>query len=219
MRRNLRFWTRYTWESVSVELGLVALLAVVSVLGADRLQFQLLASVIPYYLFISAALCVVMINYGCHAIYVPLLLSMGETRRNILLGFHYYRALIIAATVALSAAIWLLVPGEISAAGLGSIPTILAALVLASAIGSLMGTVYSKWKWAGTIALVVIFGGVGGLFGFAVSGGVRLDLANTLELTGVLQRLPWWLAGAAGAAFLADICFQWLLLRRQEVKL
>lgn len=68
MRRNLRFWTRYTWESVSVELGLVALLAVVSVLGADRLQFQLLASVIPYYLFISAALCVVMINYGCHAI-------------------------------------------------------------------------------------------------------------------------------------------------------
>lgn len=38
-------------------------------------------------------------------------------------------------------------------------------------------------------------------------------------MVGILQILPWWLVLAAAVLFLLDMGFQWLLLRRQEVKL
>lgn len=219
MRRNLRFWTRYTWEVAGVNLCLTAALLVVTALGADSVQLQLLASVVPYFLLISAAMCAMFCNMGSQTLYVPLLISMGETRRNILLGFHYYRCLIIVVTVGLCAILWALVPGEVSSIGLRSFPAIFAVLVLTSALGSLMGTIYIKWKWVSMILIVVLCGGFGGAMGLLFSGGVALQLASTIDLTSALLRLPWWLAAAALAAFLLDLVFQWLLLRRREVKL
>ena len=219
MKRNLRFWTRYTWESTYVEWAVVAVLAVLTALGADQMQFQLLASLIPYYLFISAVLCIIMLNYGSQTLYIPLLISMGETRRNILLGFHYYRCLIIAATVALSALLWALVPCEMSSIGLRSIPTILTVLVIASALGSLMGTIYAKCRWLSIAIVVLICGDMGGMGGFLFSGGFELVETSAIDLVGVLRHLPWWLVLAAAALFVVDVVFQWLLLRRQEVKL
>ena len=219
MKRNLRFWTRYTWESTYVEWAVVAVLAVLTALGADQMQFQLLASLIPYYLFISAVLCIIMLNYSSQTLYIPLLISMGETRRNILLGFHYYRCLIIAATVALSALLWALVPCEMSSIGLRSIPTILTVLVIASALGSLMGTIYAKCKWLSIAIVVLICGSMGGMGGFLFSGGFELVETSAIDIVSILRRLPWWLAAAALALFGVDVVFQWLLLRRQEVKL
>lgn len=219
MKRNLRFWTRYTWESTYVEWAVVAVLAVLTALGADQMQFQLLASLIPYYLFISAVLCIIMLNYSSQTLYIPLLISMGETRRNILLGFHYYRCLIIAATVALSALLWALVPCEMSSIGLRSIPTILTVLVIASALGSLMGTIYAKCKWLSIAIVVLICGSMGGMGGFLFSGGFELVETSAIDMAGVLRHLPWWLVLAAAALFVVDVVFQWLLLRRQEVKL
>ena len=136
------------------------------------------------------------------------------------LGFHYYRILIIAATIALCGLIWLLIPGEVSAIGLRSLPTLLFALVIAASFGSIMGTIFIKWKWLGTVIIVLlcgVFGGFMGLMGSKVVDG--LDLANTADLTAYLQELPWWLTAAAGVLLAADSVFQWLLLRRQEVKL
>lgn len=220
MKRNLRFWTRYTWECVEVELGMTLVLGLLSLFCANELDFSLFASVFPYFLCISAVFGMIMINLGSHLIYVPLLLSMGETRRNVFLGFHYYRILIIAATIALCGLIWLLIPGEVSAIGLRSLPTLLFALVIAASFGSIMGTIFIKWKWLGTVIIVLlcgVFGGFMGLMGSKVVDG--LDLANTADLTAYLQELPWWLTAAAGILLAADLVFQWLLLRRQEVKL
>ena len=141
MKRNLKFWTRYTWESSGVVLVTAAVLAVISLFGAEGLDFAVFAAIVPYYLCIAAVFIMMMLNSSSQTLYVPLLLSMGETRRNVLLGFHYYRVLIIAVTAALCALIWLLAPGEVSAIGLRSIPTILCVLLIASALGSIMGTV------------------------------------------------------------------------------
>lgn len=220
MKRNVRFWTRFTWESAGGELLLVALLVLLTALGADRMQLEVMASMVPYFLCISAILCMIMINMGCHSLYIPLLLSMGETRRNIFFGFHYYRALIIAVTLALSALVWALVPCEVSSIGLRSIPTLLTVLVVASALGSIMGTLLTKWKWVAMVLIVIICGGMGGCFGFFFSGDAgELLTAGTAEMVGILQILPWWLVLAAAVLFLLDMGFQWLLLRRQEVKL
>lgn len=221
MRRNLRFWTRYTWESMGVELSITAILTVIAAFGAEGLELARFAAVVPFFLCISAIFGMVMINSGSQTLYVPLLLSMGETRRNVLLGFHYYRALIIAVTLGLCALVWLLIPGEVSSAGLRSIPTILCVLLFASAVGSIMGTIFVKWKWAGTALIVILCGGMGGIMGMtgatAANGG--FDYAATLELVGFLIKFPWWLALAAAVALALDLVFQWLLLRRREVRL
>ena len=76
----------------------------------------------PYYLVTAALLTIILMNYGTQATYVPLLLSLGETRRNLMLGFHYYRALIIVATLAVSALIWAFLPVSCRRWGCGACP-------------------------------------------------------------------------------------------------
>ena len=220
MKRNLRFWTRFTGESAAGELVVVAVLLAITTLGADRLQLEVVASVVPYFLCVSAVLCMIMINLSCHTLYIPLLLSLGETRRNIFFGFHYYRALIITVTLALSALIWALAPCDISSIGLHSMPTLLTVLVIASSLGGIMGTLFTKWKWVGMILVVLICGGMGVCMGFFFAGGAtELLSADIAKLVSLFLALPWWLVLAAAVLFLLDMGFQWLLLRRQEVRL
>lgn len=198
----------------------VAVLLAITTLGADRLQLEVVASVVPYFLCVSAVLCMIMINLSCHTLYIPLLLSLGETRRNIFFGFHYYRALIITVTLALSALIWALAPCDISSIGLHSMPTLLTVLVIASSLGGIMGTLFTKWKWVGMILVVLICGGMGGCMGFFFAGGAtELLSADIAKLVSLFLALPWWLVLAAAVLFLLDMGFQWLLLRRQEVRL
>lgn len=220
MKRNLKFWTRFTWENAGAVLVCAAVLAVISLFSAEGLDVATFATVMPYYLCLAAIFMMMMVNSGSQAVYVPLLLSMGETRRNVLLGFHYYRLLIIAVTLAACSLIWLLAPGEVSAIGLRSIPTILCVLLVASALGSIMGTIFVKWKWAGTVLIILLCGVGGGTVGFAsVSANNLLAVSKTVEIVSLLVTLPWWLVAAVPAALALDIVFQWLLLRRQEVKL
>lgn len=220
MKRNLKFWTQFTWENAGAVLVCAAVLAVISLFSAEGLEVATFATVMPYYLCLAAIFMMMMVNSGSQAVYVPLLLSMGETRRNVLLGFHYYRLLIIAVTLAACSLIWLLVPGEVSAIGLRSIPTILCVLLIASALGSIMGTIFVKWKWVGTVLIILLCGVAGGTVGFA--GAASDKFLDTARLAGVLshlETLPWWLVAAVPVFLALDIAFQWLLLRRQEVKL
>ena len=61
-------------------------------------------------------------------------------------------------------------------------------------------------------------GVAGGFIGFVSAGDLNLA-ADTVQMVSYLTVLPWWLVMAALALFAADILFQWLLLRRREVKL
>ena len=219
MKRNLKFWTRYTWESAGMVLCTAAVLVVASLFSAEGLDFAVFATVVPYYLCVAAVFVMMMVNSGAQTLSVPLLLAMGETRRNILLGFHYYRALIIAVTLALCSVIWLLAPGEVSAVGLRSIPTILCTLAIASALGSIMGTLFIKWKWAGMTLIIILCGAAGGTVGFAGATGGGFNVLQILEIVSCLETLPWWLLAAAPASLALDVGVQWMLLRRQEVKL
>lgn len=221
MKRNLKFWTRYTWESAEAALVCTAVLTVISLFSAEGLDVTTFATVVPYYLILSSIFMMLMINTGCQTLYVPLLLSMGETRRNVLLGFHYYRALIIAVTMAACALIWLLVPGEVSAIGLRSIPTLLCLLLIAAAVGSIMGTLFVKWRWLGMVIIILLCGVAGGTVGFAgeAAASGNLSIEKTVDIVTHLETLPWWLLAAVPVSLGLDILFQWLLLRRQEVKL
>ena len=218
MKRNLRFWTRYTWECTGLVLCVTVVLAALCAFSEENLDVRTFATATPYFLCVSTVFCILMGNSGTHTLYVPLLLSMGETRKNVLAGFLYFRGLIIAVTTALCALIWLAAPGEASAVGLRSIPTILCVLLTCSNLGSIMGTLFVKWKWAGMIMIIIICGVGGGLVGFASAAGGVL-LTNALELAVYLAATPWWLAAVAAVSLGLDLGFQWLLLRRREVKL
>ena len=67
----------------------------------------------------------------------------------------------------------------------------------------------------------VIVGGVaGGAMGFAgASSNQFLVAARLAGVLSHLETLPWWLVAAVPVFLALDIAFQWLLLRRQEVKL
>lgn len=219
MKRNLRFWSRYTCESLQAVALLLAILLVISIVGASRLELASLAALAPAYLLLAAGMCIIMLNYGTQVVYIPMLLSLGETRRNIFLGYHYHRALIIALAVGISSLIWALVPGELSALGLRNIPSILAVLVTASALGSIIGTIYARWKWVATVLLVLVFGSFGGVGGYSFAGGGEDVTALIHKGAQAMASFPWWLGVTALLALAADMAFQWFLLRRQEVKL
>lgn len=219
MKRNLRFWSRYTCESLQAVALLLAILLVISIVGASRLELASLAALAPAYLLLAAGMCIIMLNYGTQVVYIPMLLSLGETRRNIFLGYHYHRALIIALAVGISSLIWALVPGELSALGLRNIPSILAVLVTASALGSIIGTIYARWKWVATVLLVLVFGSFGGVGGYSFAGGGEDVAALIHKGAHAMASFPWWLGVIALLALAADMAFQWFLLRRQEVKL
>ena len=226
MRRNLRFWTRYTWESVEVELICVGVFLVLSTLSSEPAwtgssggwaDFLALA---PFYLIVAAVLSIVMIVPGCQILYIPLLVSHGEPRKNVYWGYQYYRFLLIAVTSAVSGLVWALVPSEISTACLSCLPMIVTGLVIASSFGNLLGSAYVRWKWLGVVVLVLFFGACGGMAGWIGSHG-GFDIAEvsvfTLGLTTMV--LPWQLIAAAVVLLVIDLSVQWLLLRRREVKL
>ena len=219
MKRNLRFWTRHTWETAGVELVVVAVFSAVTILSSNGLDWSLFFSTVPFFLVVSAVFCLILINSSTQMLYNPLLLSMGETRRNVFFGSCYFRVLVIGVTIVLCGIVWLIAPNAVSDAGLGSLSNILAILLAASSIGNLFGTLYVKWKWLGVILLTLTGGVVGGMSGMLISTGIQLEQTGVLKAASFLRELPWWFSLIAAALLAADLFFHWMLLRRQEVKL
>jgi hypothetical protein len=203
---------------LGIVLAVILVDGLLSLLTVESAQLLALATALSYHLVVVASFVIVVINASCHLAYIPLLLSFGETRKNIFLGFHYFRLLIILATIILCALVWALVPGELSAAGLRSIPIIAVALVFFSSLGSIIGTICVKSRLAGGI-LLGIFGGIcGGVSGTVLLNNSTQGAAQMVQ--SVLSSLNWPLVLTVTAAvFLINVIFQWLLLRRQEVKL
>lgn len=219
MKRNLKFWTRHTWETAGLELIVVAVFSAISIISTSGLDWALFFSTVPLFLIVAAVFCMILVNSSTHLLYNPLLLSMGETRRNVFFGSCYFRALIIGVTIALCSIMWLLASGTVAAAGLGSLFNIFCILMAASSIGNLFGTLYVKWKWVGVMCLALVGGVVGGTSGFIFSAGINLEQTTVMKVTNFLREMPWWFALAALGLQAADLFFHWMLLRRQEVKL
>lgn len=219
MKRNLKFWTRHTWETAGVELMVVAFFSFITIISNSGLDWSLFFSTVPLFLIVAAVFCIILINSSTQLLYNPLLLSMGETRRNVFFGSCYFRVLVIGVTIALCALMWLVAPNTVSDTGLGSLFNIFSVLVAASSIGNLFGTLYVKWKWVGVMCLALIGGVCGGLGGFLFSTGIHLEQSGVMKAASLLRKLPWWFSLIAAGLLAADLFFHWMVLRRQEVKL
>ena len=219
MKRNLRFWTRYTWENAEIMLALTALLGVLMLLGRTRPAWDVFAARVPYLLLMSGCFTLYLVNTSSHTLYIPLLIGMGETRRNILYGFLYYRLLAILTTLAACGLIWALIPGEISREGLRHLPVLLVAMLLLSALGSIAGTLTVRWKWVAIVALMIPSGIFGGVIGYtAVGDGTHLEKVLQV-VTRLLTGTVWPLVLATVVALAADGLLQHRVVMTQEAKI
>ncbi len=214
MRRNVRFWAKYTWDSIEAIACVLAALVVITLFGNSYEDLLALLRRLPLFLFAASCMTLFMMNTGTQSLYLPLLVSMGETRRNVYIGYNLCRLAILLSTLALGALLMAVTPGGM---GLEALPTAAALLLTASSLGGIVGTAFLKIKWLGTVLIIIMCGGFGGTIGFLFSSGSVDKLAAWAA--GALASLPWQLALAAGVLLCVDLVFHWLVLRRREVKL
>lgn len=227
MKRNLKFWTRFFGESMEAVLIAAGVLAAISLLGAEGVSWPgaaMAAALFPCYLIFSVLIMNLMLSPGTQMLYVALLLSFGETRRNVFWGFQYYRFLNIAVPCAAAALFWSLTSAELELirVGLQCLPAIVTVMVLVSAVGGLMGTAFIKWKGLGVAILTAFCGGCGGLIGWLGATGDMGDIYKAQEdILSVLsgRGLPWPFLAVTAGLLVLDLTLQWLTLRRREAKL
>lgn len=213
--RGLRFWLRYFLETIGIGLLVGAFFLALMGVGAEGDALAAVLFCIPYYITIGCALSIMLVAFSTHILYIPLVLSMGSTRRETYWGFFLYRLLSAAAPLLIALIIWLVIPGDIAQDGLRVLPML--ALVLLSAIhfGSLAGLAYQKLKILGIILLMVICGGVGGIASLLING-FNLDLS---EILGMMNQA--WAIGILVWLILAamDLLATYFALQSREVKL
>ena len=213
--RGLRFWMRYFLETLGVGLLVGLFFLVLMGFGAEGDAMEAVLFCIPYYITLGCALSIMIVAFSTHILYIPLVLSMGSTRREAYWGFLLYRLASAAFPMLISLIVWLIMPGDIARDGLQVLPMM--ALVLLSMIhfGSLAGLAYQKLKILGIILLMVICGGVGGIASLLING-FNLDLSGIL---GAMSQV--WVIGVLVWLILAamDLLATYLALRSREVKL
>ena len=218
MMRGTRFWLRYYLETMAIGFGVGAVMLVLNGMGAGR---EVLAGVLastPYYIAMGCGISIMMVCFSTHILYIPLVLSLGSTRREVYGGFLLYRVAAALTPLLTAFLIWLPLPGDIAADGRALLPSIGLLLLYAVSAGSLMGVAYQKLRLLGMILLVVVCGALGGCVGLMMTMN---DAGGNLfsRIFGWMDQ--WILVGLVLGILLAaaDLIVTYLLLKSREVKL
>ena len=166
MSRNLRYWSRFTLQNLMVAALFVVLTLVMTVSTEDLTGLSLL----PGMALMGMLFSFLVFGCGVVVLYLPLLVSLGETRRNVALGYHYYLFL----TALLGTALWAVLS---LAAGAGQevlsgVPVVLAIQVIVAMAGSLVGIIYARYKWIGVAMIALLAGGTAGIFSFLLASNI-----------------------------------------------
>ena len=212
MRRNLRYWSKFSLQNLLVP-GLCLLFALVLAVNWSA-EGPTDLTLLPGIALVGMLFSFICFGCGIVVLYLPLLVSMGETRRNVLLGYHYYLALSVVMGTALWAVMmWIAGVGEAILSGLASV---IGVQVLVAAAGSLIGIAYARFKWVGVLMIALLSGGTAGIFSFLAASRGRDGIAL---IAGFLSPEGLWLLIAGLALAAVEIAAAWLHFRRREVKL
>lgn len=216
MKRNIRFWGRYGAEGMIMVFCVLAAIEGFSLLFGYG--FETLASFLSelrMLLMTFATIMLFLLNNSAQTLYIPLLLSHGETRKTVFIGHTLTKLLICAITVILLAALALL-SGEDGA--MRVLPTQMLILLIFSAFGGIVGILLVKCKWIGTLIFLLACGGFGLTIGLLFTSSSRAEILIRI-LQEVAQYSPWWLCAVTAVFVLTDLCCQWAVLRRAVVRL
>lgn len=209
MSRNVRYWSRFSLQNLIVPGVFILFSLVLTLSWSDGVSNDL--SLLPSMALMGMLFSFIAFGCGIVVLYLPLLVSMGETRRNVFLGYHYYMVL----TIAIGSLLWaaLTMAAGSAAAVPAGLPTVISLQIVVAMAGSLIGIVYARYKWVGVAMIALLSGGTAAVFSFVVA--VRGEGAAIWSFDFSLPMLP----VAAAALSLLEVIVFWLHFRRREVKL
>lgn len=215
MRETIRYWLLTLWQTVQVALWAVLFIGVIFLARVDFSQGGISSYLLPAVITTSAALSQMLCGPGMHILYMPVQLALGETRRNILVGYLAGLVLYALAPAVLCALLLALspaVPNRLALA-LG----LLLVQLLSGAASNLLGVIYARWKLIGCFIIGAVSACIGGGF---VSIGM-LDLFSDRLSLAFLGRgsVLAGMAVAVAALLALGGLLTALRLRRLEVKL
>lgn len=194
---RLRFWLKTGLETFGVAAGGTALYSAMMFLQSSYTTWEDVLVTLPVFFLLFGGMMFLAMTIGVHKLSVPLVLSFGSTRNEVLVGLQIARLLPMALTTALVAGLTALA-GERALLPLPHIiPVALGVYLTVSAVGVILGVVVTRYgRIAGVItAVVILLGAFAGGFLAAFS-----DDGHYLESLLSFRGLPW-LAMSVGLFF------------------
>lgn len=185
---RLRFWLKTGLQTSGIVIGGTVLYGSMMFIQSSYTTWQDVLMVIPVFFLLFGGMMMTAMLIGVYKLGLPLVLSFGSTRNEVLLGLQVARLLPIVLTTALLVLLTAL-SGENAFLPLWAVvPTALGIYLAFAALGSILGVVITRYgKFAGVAtAVFIILCGFGG--GFATAFASETSLLETIT-----QRngLPW----------------------------
>ncbi len=189
---RLRFWIKEGFQTFGIILGATILYGLLMFIQTDSGWGGLLI-LLPLYLLLFGALMMMGISIGIYKMAVPLVISFGSTRNEVLLGLQIFRAIPVLLIPAL-ATVLTAVSGEDSTFSLSMVfPLGVGAFLITSALGSIVGVVFTKYGKIATVITVITIMLVA--FGAGFLAAFSEDLGTSMV---VFSRGIHWLVLAIG---------------------
>lgn len=173
--RNIKFWGRLCLESLGLSIGASMVWLLFMGAGSD-VHFRAggagwagILSLYPYYLLIVGVLFAVIMGATYIQVYLPVVLSMNATRKSIARGMFGCMTGIVMGILAISAAFWKLIPGDISASGWKLMPLFTGMFFIMAAVGLLLGVAAVRWGKVGIIMAIIMCALAGAVAGMTVA--------------------------------------------------
>ena len=189
---RLKFWVKQGFECFGIVLGASVLYGFLMFIQTDG-GWDGLLILLPLYLLLFGALMMMGMTIGIYKMAVPLAISFGSTRNEVLLGLQLFRAIPVLLIPAL-ATVLTAVSGEDATFPLSMVfPLGVGAFLTTSALGAIVGVVFTKYGKVATIVTVITIMLVA--FGAGFLAAFSEDLGTSMV---VFSRGLHWLVLAIG---------------------
>ena len=159
---RLKFWIKQGVEIFATILGCSALYGFLMFIQTDS-DWDGLLILLPLYLLLFGALMMIAATIGIYKMSVPLAISFGSTRNEVLLGLQIFRAIPVALIPAVAVLLTAMAGKEASLPPSMVFPLGMGAFLATSALGSVIGVIFTKYGKAATIftTIAIILVGMG----------------------------------------------------------
>lgn len=219
--KSLKFWGESFLEGIGISAACAAVLAVIQVGRGDfsegivGLALEVL-SLYPYYLFLAGVFVMLMEVIGYFQAVFSILVSMNATRKSVARGITGSVGATILGLIIMAAVIWMLVPGDISEAGLKLLPLLTGILCIMTAVFLIFGGVSVKWGKTGKIIMTIFCVCMGAIAGFTFAMNGDPELVELLMKLAKGNFVPVMVIGIV--LFLASGIFVEIMTRKMEVR-
>ena len=184
---RLKFWLKQGFEIFLLILGASMLYGFLMFIQTDSGLDGLLI-LLPLYLIMFGALMMMGMSIGIYKMAVPLAISFGSTRNEVLLGLQIFRAIPVVLIPAL-AVLLTAIAGEGASLPLSMVfPLGVGAFLITGSLGSVLGVIFTRYGKVATIITVIsiffVAFGAGFLAAFTEDNGFLAGVTFS-------GKLPW----------------------------